>query len=78
MQAQSCPCWPLADRSLQQEITVVCAPFRSQGKYVEAESLYERSQAIREQTMGVDHPDVAIVLNNRADLLEKQVWRLTQ
>lgn len=45
----------------------------SQGKYAEAEPLYARSQAIREKTLGPDHPDVATVLNGRATLLMKQV-----
>lgn len=44
-----------------------------QGKYVEAEPLYEGSQAIREKALGPDHPAVAESLNNWAALLEKQV-----
>ena len=45
----------------------------SQGKYAEAEPLYERSQAIREKALGPEHPDVAQSLNNRAFLLKSQV-----
>lgn len=44
-----------------------------QGKYAEAEPLYERSQAIREKMLGPEHPDVAQSLHNRAELLKKQV-----
>ena len=44
-----------------------------QGKYAEAEPLYQRSQAIREKVLGLEHPDVAQSLNNRAGLLESQV-----
>lgn len=44
-----------------------------QGKYAEAEPLYERSQAIREKVLGPDHLDVATTLHNRAELLESQV-----
>lgn len=44
-----------------------------QGKYEKAESLYDRSLAIREKTLGPDHPAVATVLNNQAGLLNKQV-----
>lgn len=44
-----------------------------QGKYDEAEALYKRSQAIREEVLGPKHPDVAEVLNNRATLLKNQV-----
>ncbi|CAM9733325.1 unnamed protein product [Scytosiphon promiscuus] len=43
-----------------------------QGKYEEAEPLYERSQAIREKVLGPEHPDVAESLNNRALLLDEQ------
>ena len=45
----------------------------SQGKYAEAEPLYERSQAIQEKASGPEHPAVATVLNNWAGLLERQV-----
>ena len=45
----------------------------AQGKYEQAEPLYERSQAIQEKALGPDHPDVAQVLSNRAALLVKQV-----
>lgn len=44
-----------------------------QGKYEEAEPLFERSLAIREKALGPDHPDVAESLNNWAGLLEIQV-----
>lgn len=44
-----------------------------QGKYPEAEPLYERSRAIREKVLGPDHPNVAGVLNNQATLLKDQV-----
>lgn len=44
-----------------------------QGKYAESERLYERSQAIREKALDPDHPHVATVLSNRANLSNKQV-----
>ena len=44
-----------------------------QGKYPEAASLYERSQTIRENMLGPEHPDFAQSLHNRAVLLKKQV-----
>ena len=51
-----------------------CAPSTAfQGKYNEAEPLYERSQAIREKILGPEHPNVAQSLNNRAELLRAQV-----
>ncbi|CAM9900520.1 unnamed protein product [Ectocarpus sp. 4 AP-2014] len=46
--------------------------FKIQGKYAEAEPLYERSQAIQEKVLGPEHPDVATSLDNRASLLESQ------
>jgi tetratricopeptide (TPR) repeat protein len=39
-----------------------------QGRYAEAEPLYLRSLTIREQQLGIDHPDVATSLNNLAEL----------
>lgn len=47
--------------------------FALQGKYAEAEPLYERSQAIQEKALGPEHPDLAKSLDNRAVLLQKQV-----
>lgn len=44
-----------------------------QGKYAAAEPLYLRSQSIREEALGTEHPEVAVVLNNRAWLMESQV-----
>ena len=43
-----------------------------QGKYAEAEPLYQRSLAIREKALGKDHPDVATSLNNLAALYHNQ------
>ena len=40
----------------------------AQGKYEQAESLYERALAIREQQLGPEHPDTATSLNNLAVL----------
>ncbi len=45
--------------------------YRFQGKYAEAEPLYIRSLAIREKALGVEHLNVAISLENYADLLRK-------
>ncbi len=38
-----------------------------QGKYAEVEPLYERALKIRENTLGIDHPDVAVILENMAE-----------
>jgi len=40
--------------------------YRIQGRYPEAEPLYRRSLAIRERTLGPEHPSVATSLNNLA------------
>lgn len=44
-----------------------------QGKFAQAEQLNERSQAIWEKSLGPEHPHVATSLDNRADLLIRQV-----
>jgi tetratricopeptide (TPR) repeat protein len=36
--------------------------YQQQGKYAEAQPLYQRALAIREQQLGPDHPDVAYPL----------------
>jgi tetratricopeptide (TPR) repeat protein len=46
--------------------------YKAQGRYAEAEPLYERSLAIREQQLGANHPDVATSLNNLAALYDSQ------
>ncbi|CAM9890934.1 unnamed protein product, partial [Ectocarpus sp. 12 AP-2014] len=48
------------------------SPITFQGKYEEAEPLFERSQAIREKALGPEHADVARSLVNRAGLLRAQ------
>ena len=42
------------------------------GLFAEAESLHKRSLAIREKALGRDHPDVALSLNNLAELYRNQ------
>ncbi len=46
--------------------------YRVQGRYAEAEPLYQRSLAIREKTPGPEHSDVAQSLNNLALLYDAQ------
>jgi hypothetical protein len=40
----------------------------NQGNYGAAEPLYQRALRIRETALGPDHPDVALSLNNLAEL----------
>ena len=42
--------------------------YYSIGKYAQAEPLYVRSLAIREEQLGANHPDTATSLNNLAGL----------
>ena len=44
-----------------------------QGKYSEAKPMFERAIEIGEKTLGPNHPDLAVWLNNLAGLLESQV-----
>ncbi len=46
--------------------------YHLQGKYAEAEPLYQRSLAIGEKTLGPEHPQVAMSLNNLAGLYRAQ------
>ncbi len=45
--------------------------YKAQGRYAEAEPLYQRALAIDEKALGPEHPDVATSLENYADLLRK-------
>src|SRR3989440_2742125 len=46
--------------------------YRAQGNYAQAEALYQRALAMREQVLGPRHPDTASSLNNLASLLYTQ------
>jgi tetratricopeptide (TPR) repeat protein len=45
--------------------------YYAQGKYAEAEPLYQRALGIREKALGPEHPNVATVLENYAVLLRQ-------
>ncbi len=45
--------------------------YYTQGHYAQAEPLYRRSLAIWEKALGLEHPDVATVLENYAALLRE-------
>ncbi|CAB1110285.1 unnamed protein product [Ectocarpus sp. CCAP 1310/34] len=59
--------------SLQKQVNNKAHLLEVQGKYAEAEPLYERSQAIRENVLGPEHSDVGRSLNNLAALKMRQV-----
>jgi tetratricopeptide (TPR) repeat protein len=47
----------------------LAALYRDQGRYAEAEPLYQRALAIWEEALGPEHPNVATALENYAALL---------
>jgi tetratricopeptide (TPR) repeat protein len=49
----------------------LAALYQRQERYGEAEPLFKRALAIREQALGRDHPDVGQSLNNLATLYDK-------
>ncbi len=61
LEAASGPGHPDATTSLNRPILFV-----DQDEYAEVEPLYKRALTIRENTLGIDHPDVAVVLENMA------------
>jgi tetratricopeptide (TPR) repeat protein len=46
--------------------------YYAQGRYAEAQPLYERALAIYEEALGPDHPAVGTTLNNLAELYRAQ------
>ncbi len=46
--------------------------YEKQGRYSDAEPLHKRSLAIREKALGLEHPDVALSLNDLAVLYDTQ------
>ena len=49
----------------------LAAVYRAQGRYSEAEPLYQRALAICERVLGPDHPYTATVMENYVDLLRQ-------
>ncbi len=49
----------------------LAALYQTQGRYAEAEPLYQRSLAIVEKALGSEHPDVATSLENYSTLLRE-------
>ncbi len=52
-------------------LTGLTVLYHAQGRYAEAEPLYERALAIWEGALGPEHPNVATGLKNYAALLRK-------
>ena len=54
-------------------ITLICyASYNNQGRYSEAEPLYQQALELRKKLLGEEHPDVATSLNNLAGLYNNQ------
>ena len=49
----------------------MAAYYTTQGRYADAEALWQRALAIKEKTLGPHHPDVAATLAKYAVLLHK-------
>ena len=62
----------LEDLRLATSLNNLAARYDTEGKYTEAEPLYQRSLATREKALGPDHPNVATSLNNLAVLYDAQ------
>ena len=54
------------DRSTGTIVNSLAAVYYSTGRYAEAESMYRRALKIEEQTVGPEHPYVAVALENLA------------
>ena len=60
------------DAAVSLSLNVVGMFCAAQARYAEAEPLFKRSIELQEKTLGRDHPDTAIVINNLAALYMKQ------
>lgn len=60
-------------RSVLAPLTYASPLTVAQDKLAEAEPLYKRALAIHEKVLGSEHPGVATLLNNLAELLDSQV-----
>jgi len=59
------------DHRLGASLNNLAEPYLAQGKYAQAEPLSKRALAIREMTLGPEHPTVAEMLDHYANLLRK-------
>ncbi len=60
------------DPRLATSLNNLAVLYYAQGRYAQAEPLYQRALAIREKALGPEHPDVAQSLNNLAVLYNAQ------
>src|SRR5438552_1019946 len=57
------------DPGVARSLNSLAATLVGEGRSIEAERLYRRALAIREKTLGPDHPDTAATLQGLADAL---------
>ena len=62
----------LFDVILASTLNNLAERYKEEGRYADAEPLYKRALAIREEELGPDHPDVAQSLNDLAALYSAQ------
>eukprot|EP00752_Nemacystus_decipiens_P009503 g8495.t2 len=70
--ADTAKSYSCVDADVAKSYSCVGSFFELQGKYGEAEALYERCQAIEEKVLGPEHPHFAATLHSRAALLASQ------
>ena len=59
-------------RDVANSLSTLASLYQSQGRYADAEPLFQRSLAIWEKALGPDHRDVALALNHLASLYKDQ------
>ena len=62
----------LFDVILASTLNNLAERYKEEGRYADADPLYNRALAIREKALGPDHPDVAQSVNNLANLYSAQ------
>ena len=60
------------DEDLASSLNNLAGLYSSQGRYEEAEPLYEQALELSQRNLGENHPDVATSLNNLAGLYRSQ------
>ena len=71
-------CAPTARQETKEQLRLAASfddeatRYHQQGQYAEAESFYQRALAIREKTLGLEHPEVAKNLENLAEVYQAQ------
>jgi hypothetical protein len=58
------------DRDTASSLNNLATLYQDQGKYEEAEPLYQRALTICERVLGLGHPNTVLVRENYADMKE--------